>query len=197
VTVNDVQPPTVACKDVEQRNDVGDCGAVVTFSATPSDNCDGATPMHATGLAPDSFFPVGTTTTWMSAIDAAGNTALSMLAIVFKLAFFADRCRCVGSCSLQVTVTDKEKPHFGDSCITHARVSIGPAGPCSANINYNVPVGEDNCNVVVTQQTGGLGSGALFTEEDTFERYVATDAGGLTGMLTALLSANKVSSSFV
>jgi hypothetical protein len=84
VTVNDCEPPLPICPDdITVCNDAGQCGAVVTFEATCSDNCGDCT--VACEPPSGSFFPFGTTTVTCTAADAAGNT---------------------GSCTFTVTVDD-------------------------------------------------------------------------------------------
>jgi len=88
VTVRDTQPPVINCPaNITRPNDPGQCGAVVSFSATATDNCPGVVVSydHASG----SFFPVGTTTVRATATDASGNTS---------------------ACSFTVTVNDVEPP---------------------------------------------------------------------------------------
>jgi HYR domain-containing protein len=44
VTVNDTQAPTVSCPaNITQGTDSNACSAMVSFSASASDNCSGAT----------------------------------------------------------------------------------------------------------------------------------------------------------
>jgi hypothetical protein len=88
VTVNDTEDPSITCPaNIVQANDTGQCGAIVTFTPTASDNCPGVT----TSSSPPSgsFFPVGVTQVTSTATDAAGNDV---------------------SCNFTVTVQDTEKP---------------------------------------------------------------------------------------
>jgi subtilisin family serine protease len=89
ITVIDITPPAVTCPaDIAVGNDPGDCGAIVSFTVTATDNCDNDVSIVAAPVS-DSFFPVGTTTVTVTATDDAGNEAL---------------------CSFDVTVTDVEPP---------------------------------------------------------------------------------------
>jgi hypothetical protein len=68
------------------NTDAGDCEAVVTFSASATDNCSAiVTYSHASGSA----FPVGTTTVTATATDPANNTDV---------------------CTFDIVVTDNESP---------------------------------------------------------------------------------------
>ena len=74
VTVNDTEDPVVTCPaDITVGNDPGECGAIVNYNVTATDNCPGV------GVEVDpasgSFFIVGTTPVGALATDAAGNTA--------------------------------------------------------------------------------------------------------------------------
>lgn len=75
VIVSDCQRPTIQCPDnKEVCNDPGKCSAVVNFTATASDNCDGTLTPTCTP-ASGSTFDIGTTTVNCSVSDAAGNPA--------------------------------------------------------------------------------------------------------------------------
>ncbi|MGE0636859.1 MAG: HYR domain-containing protein, partial [Bacteroidia bacterium] len=126
VVVEDTEAPTVTCPgDIAIDNNPGDCGAVVTFAATSTDNCPGETISFSP--ASGSFFPVGTTEVTATATDAAGNTA---------------------TCTFNVTVSDTEEP----SLVCPANVSVpNDAGLCTANVTYTAPVGVDNCEPVLTE----------------------------------------------
>ncbi|TAL44402.1 MAG: CHRD domain-containing protein [Chitinophagaceae bacterium] len=88
VTVNDVEVPVITCPgNITQSNDPGECGAIVTFEATATDNCSGVTVTYSKD--PGTFFDVGTTTVTATATDASGNTS---------------------TCTFDVTVNDVEPP---------------------------------------------------------------------------------------
>src|SRR6185369_2776725 len=73
VIVKDAQPPVITCPaNITRVNDPGQCGAVVNYTVTATDNCTAVTitVLPASG----SFFPVGVTTVNAKATDAAGNT---------------------------------------------------------------------------------------------------------------------------
>ena len=95
VTVVDDTDPTVAScpSDISVNTDAGICGAVVNYvEPTFDDDCEGAG-LNGTldvGLAPNTEFPVGTTTVTYSYSDASGNGP--------------------ATCSFDVIVTDNTNP---------------------------------------------------------------------------------------
>ena len=88
ITVEDREAPHLTCPaDIVVANDPGQCSAVVTYSATATDNCPG---VSVVCVPPSGFaFPKGTTSVTCTATDASGNTA---------------------QCRFNVTVLDKEPP---------------------------------------------------------------------------------------
>lgn len=83
VTVNDVEAPVIAdLDDVSSENDLGECGAVVDFDFSATDNCD------VTSLVADpasgSFFEVGETEVTVTATDAAGNESVSTFTVTVE-----------------------------------------------------------------------------------------------------------------
>ena len=74
VTVTDTEAPTLSLPaNIVLSAPATQCGAAVSFSATATDNCSGATVTAVP--ASGSTFPVGTTTVLVSAVDATGNTS--------------------------------------------------------------------------------------------------------------------------
>src|SRR5262249_2585742 len=72
VTVVDHQAPSITCPSPTAEC-TGPSGAVVTFSATVSDNCPGVTDQGC-NPATGSTFPLGTTPFSCNVQDASGNT---------------------------------------------------------------------------------------------------------------------------
>jgi uncharacterized repeat protein (TIGR01451 family) len=71
VTVQDSTPPEITCPaPITRSNTPGQCGAVVTFTVTATDNCT-ASPVIVSSPASGSFFSVGTTPVTAVATDAA------------------------------------------------------------------------------------------------------------------------------
>jgi hypothetical protein len=150
VTVNDCEDPVATCpQSITTCNDAGQCGAVVTFSATGTDNCPGVSVVATPSSG--SVFPVGTTTVNVVATDAAGRTS---------------------SCSFSVTVNDCEAPVA--SC-PQSVTTCNDAGQCGAVVTFNAS-GSDNCSGSNTVATPA--SGSVFPIGTTTVTVVTTDAAG-------------------
>jgi gliding motility-associated-like protein len=156
VQVDDIELPTLVCPgNIVQSNDLGVCGATISY-LTPVglDNCPGTFTFMTLGLASGSVFPIGTTTVTYLAFDVSSNFT---------------------TCSFVVTINDTENPTF--TCPSSVFQS-NDAGVCGATINYLTPVGLDNCPGVSTFLTGGLSSGSLFPIGTTNVSYLTTDFAG-------------------
>jgi hypothetical protein len=115
VTVTDAENPVINCPaNITQNTDAGDCGAVVTFAVTSSDNCPGESINQTAGLASGSTYPLGTTTNTFVVTDAAGNTS---------------------TCSFNVTIVDNEAPVAICQDITVQLDASGNASITAADIN--------------------------------------------------------------
>ncbi|MGB3143015.1 MAG: HYR domain-containing protein [Maribacter sp.] len=129
VTVNvasDTEAPEVTCPtDITVANDIGECGAVVTFNATATDNLPGVTLGYS--VASGSVFDVGTTTVVVTATDLAGLTA---------------------TCSFDVTVTDSEAPVV--SCPGDQTIEGNLAGNAALPDFTGLAVASDNCDPSLT-----------------------------------------------
>ena len=156
VVVTDNELPTITCPgNVSVNNDLGACGATVTYSVTSTDNCPGQTVAQTAGLASGSVFPIGTTTNTFVVTDASGNTA---------------------TCSFNVVVTDNELPTI--TCPGNVSVN-NDLGVCGATVTYSV-TSTDNCPGQTVAQTAGLASGSVFPMGTTTNTFVVTDASGNT-----------------
>ncbi|MBK8927469.1 MAG: HYR domain-containing protein [Crocinitomicaceae bacterium] len=154
VTVNDTQNPAITCPaDITQYNDLGVCGATITY-ATPvgTDNCAGPLTALTAGQASGTVFPVGVTTVTYEVTDASSNTT---------------------SCSFDVTVDDTENPVI--VCPADITQS-NDLNVCGATITYATPVGTDNCAGPLTALTAGQASGTVFPIGTTTVTYEVTDA---------------------
>jgi hypothetical protein len=166
VTVNDTENPTITCNTpIEVSNDEGQCGAVVTYTVTSTDNCAGQTIAQTAGLPSGSFFPKGTTTNTFVVTDASGNTA---------------------TCSFTVTVNDTENPTI--TCNAPIVVS-NDEGQCGAVVTYSV-TSSDNCPGQTVLQTAGLPSGSLFPKGTTTNTFIVTDASGNTATCSFTVTVN-------
>jgi hypothetical protein len=172
VVVSDNQLPTITCPNgVSASNGLGQCSAVVTFTAPVGvDNCPGATTTQTAGLASGAAFPVGTTTNAFRVTDASGNTA---------------------TCSFAVVITDNQLPTI--TCPANITGNNDP-GQCSKVVTFTAPVGADNCPSATTTQTAGLGSGAAFAVGTTTNTFRVTDASGnsATCSFTVIISDNQL-----
>ncbi len=115
---------------------------------------NGARITQTAGLAPNSVFPIGTTTVSFLATDNSGNTS---------------------TCSFTITVTDNENPAI--TCPANISVN-NDAGVCGATVTYTAPTGTDNCPGATTTQTAGLASGSVFPVGTTTNTFKVTDASG-------------------
>ncbi|MCB9235899.1 MAG: HYR domain-containing protein [Bacteroidia bacterium] len=160
VTVVDNENPEITCPaNITVNNDLGVCGAAVSYVVTASDNCPGQSVSQSAGLASGAVFPIGNTTNTFTATDASGNTA---------------------SCTFHVVVIDNENPVI--NCPANIAVSTD-FGVCGANVSYLVTA-SDNCPGQTVAQNGGLGSGALYPVGTTVNSFTVTDANGNTASCT-------------
>ncbi|MFK8038031.1 MAG: HYR domain-containing protein [Crocinitomicaceae bacterium] len=156
VVISDTESPTITCiADIAEDNDLGQCDAIVTYTAPIGlDNCPGALTVQITGLPSGGTFPVGTTTNTFEVTDAAGNSI---------------------TCSFDVTISDTELPTI--TCPIDI-AQDNDLGICGAIVTYTAPVGADNCPGPITVQTAGLASGDEFPIGTTTNTFEVTDAAG-------------------
>ena len=162
VTVTDDENPVITCPaNINVNNDAGQCGAVVTYNATISDNCPGASVSYS--LASGSVFPIGTTMVTATATDAAGNTS---------------------SCTFTVTVNDNQAPVI----VCPANISVGnTAGQCGATVSFIATV-TDNCAGATVSYSPA--SGSFFPVGTTTVTATATDANGNTSACSFTVTVN-------
>jgi len=155
VTVNlivDNVPPVVTVPPDITAEATSPAGAVVNFSATASDNMDGAltpTCVPASG----SIFALGTTSVTCSATDAAGNT---------------------GSASFSVTVVDTTPPALN----LPADLTVTAANASGAKVDFNASASDLVSGPVPV--TCSPASGSLFRIGMTTVNCSATDSRGNT-----------------
>ena len=163
VRVNDTQVPVITCPaNIIVSNTTGQCGAIVNYAATATDNCPGVT--VALSPASGSFFPVGTTTVTATATDAAGNTA---------------------TCTFTVKVNDTQLPTI--VCPANITVANTP-GQCGAIVSYPAPTFTDNCPGGTV--TSSPASGTFFPVGTTTVTSTATDAAGNVSTCTFTIRVN-------
>jgi len=162
VTVEDNEDPAAQCPDdMIVSTDQALCEAVVTFTATVTDNCPGAT--ISCSPPSGSTFPVGTTTVTCTAIDAAGNT---------------------DDCTFTVTVEDNEDPVA--QCPPDITVNNDP-GQCDAIVTFTATV-TDNCPAATISCSPP--SGFIFPVGTTTVTCTATDASGNTSVCAFTVTVN-------
>ena len=156
VTANDTERPALSIPAAIVRSaPASQCGAVVTFSPTATDNCAGATVVASP--ASGSTFAVGTTTVSVTATDASGN---------------------VSTGSFPVTVNDVTAPAVatrnvtvalvnGTSTVTADQVNDGSADACGiASFSLSrtafscANIGANPVTLTVTDMHGNVASAA-------------------------------------
>ena len=158
VTIQDTQAPVATCPaPITVPATMGTCSAVVTYTATATDNCSGATIVCTP--ASGSTFPVGTTTVTCTASDASPNSPDA-------------------TCSFTVTVQDTQLPAI--TCPANIVVTSNTTNGCTFTqvVNYPAPTATDNCGLasVVCMPP----SGSTFNEGTTTVTCTATDTSGNT-----------------
>jgi len=97
ITVNDQTAPVLTCPaNINVLTPIGSCTAIVNFTPTATDNCNGAVTIVSVP-ASGSVFPIGTTTVNVTATDACGNSS---------------------TCSFTVTVVDAQLPVISQQPLT-------------------------------------------------------------------------------
>jgi hypothetical protein len=129
VTVRDTKAPVLVVSDIAVTNDAGRCGAIVSFSATATDNCSSVSISYSQN--PNTYFPVGSTIVTATAVDACGNTTIK---------------------TFVVKVSDNEKPVVRTQNITIQLNAAGAASIVAADIDNG---SFDNCAIasVVADKT--------------------------------------------
>ncbi|HEX6916287.1 MAG TPA: HYR domain-containing protein [Chitinophagaceae bacterium] len=155
--VVDITAPVISCPaDITVSAAAGECGAAVSFAATATDNCGTATITY--NHLPGSFFPVGTTTVKVKAVDQCGNQSV---------------------CSFTVTVMDNENPTISAPAAVN---TTNDAGNCSATVqSLGAPVTGDNCGVASVTNDH---SSAVYPVGTTVVTWTVTDIHGNTSTAT-------------
>ncbi|SRX76039.1 HYR domain-containing protein [Aequorivita antarctica] len=155
VTVNDTEAPEITCPgNITQDNDLGICGAVITYTApVGTDNCSGATTTQTAGLASGETFPVGTTTNTFVVTDASGNSSTCSFDVIIN-----DNEAPVANCAAPFTV---QLDANGMVSITVGDIDNGSTDNCViANTSIDVTdftcadVGDNNVTLTVTDVNG-------------------------------------------
>jgi HYR domain len=168
VTVNlvDTTPPVITVPGDFSVNTPDPAGGAVTYTASASDNIDGAITPSCTP-ASGATFPVGTTTVTCTAKDAHGNSSQA----TFKVT---------------VVLVDVTPPAFSNVPVGLKREADGPNGSA---VTYTAPTAVDNVDGPVPVTCSPL-SGKVFPLGVTKVHCTATDVHGNTG--TAVFDVNVV-----
>jgi hypothetical protein len=152
VTFVDTVPPVVTVPSDMTVSATGS-STPVSFSASATDNVDGAVPVSCSPSS-GSGFAVGTTTVTCTATDSSGNT---------------------GSASFHVTVQDTTPPNVNISGV-QTWTATGPSG---ATVTYTASATDDvDGNLTPTCSPA---SGSTFPPGTTTVTCTATDSSGNTG----------------
>jgi hypothetical protein len=159
VTVKDNTPPEITCPaNITVNNDLGKCGANVSFAAQAQDNCGIDSIKYYVGnteITSPYFFPVGTTTVRAVATDVHGNSS---------------------ECSFTVTVRDAEPPVI-ENCPKDLTVYTGSGRKtCDQEAIWDPPTARDNCEVASFTSTHKPGD--TFPVGTTTVTYTAKDPAG-------------------
>jgi hypothetical protein len=157
ITILDNQNPVISEMpfDFNIVNDLGSCGAILSWEAPRvEDNC-AVTLVQTSGVSNGGLFPIGTTVVTYTATDASGNDV---------------------SASFNVTVKDTENPTIlglPENITDETNIGV-----CGATVTWTEPTSADNCTGHSIAQTGGTLNGQVFPVGTTTVTYTATDASG-------------------
>ncbi len=164
VTVLDQAPPVLTLpSNITQGTDPNLCSAVVNYTATALDNCDGALAPSCAPPSGSHFFK-GVTTVNCSAVDSSSNSS--------------------GTQSFTVTVNDTQNPTITCPNITHGT----DPDVCKAVVTV-APVASDNCPNVGTP-TCTPASGSTFQKGTTDVSCTVTDASSNPGSCAFTVTVN-------
>lgn len=160
----DTTPPVIATPANITVEAAGPSGAVVTFSATATDDVDGSVPVTADPPS-GSPFPLGLTTVNLTASDAAGNVAPASFTITVE-----DTTPPVLSLPPAITA---EATGPGGAAVSYAAsaldlVSGDVAVTCSTAIGSIVPIGTTVVKCSASDAAGNVAHGSFsITVQDT------------------------------
>ena len=154
VTVVDTERPVLTLPAAIVRNaPATQCGVVVAFGPTATDNCAGA--MVETSPASGSTFPVGTSTVRVTATDASGNTTTDSFSVTVNDV----TAPVVATRTVTVTLMN------GTALVTAAQVDNGSSDACGiASFSLNrklfgcADLGTSSVILTATDASGNVAS---------------------------------------
>ena len=153
VIVTDTTGPNLTCPtNIIQGSDRGQCGAVVDFQLTASDSCGNTSVTVDSDPVSGSFFPSGTTTVTVTAMDGAEN---------------------ITTCSFTVTIVDNQDPQI--TCPADVMACM------QTEIDLGTYIVTDNCDLqptVTIVRSDNLPLDSPYPIGDTIITYTATDSSG-------------------
>lgn len=159
--------PMVTCPaNVSVSTALNQCSAVVNYTVTASDNCDGVAVVSSPPSG--SSFPKGTTNMTATATDSGGRTS---------------------SCSFTVTVTDNQPPSI--VCPSDIIALTARPGQPSVAVLFPSPAFSDNCPGVLLSCAPA--SGSAFALGTTTVGCTATDTSGNSAMCSFTVTVFDVS----
>ncbi len=168
VTVNDSEPPTIACPNAIVRDtDPGQAYATVAIvPATATDNCGAlVSGVRDDGQALDAPYPKGVTTITWTATDGVNPPV---------------------SCQQTVTVADHEPPVI--TCPSDITQDTNP-GECQATVLVTAATATDNCGATVAGvRSDGLTLTDPYPKGVTLITWTATDEAGNTASCTQTIT---------
>jgi len=155
--------PALTCpSNIVVNNDFNQCGAIVSYVANDTNNCDATTIIY--NPPSGSFFAIGTTEVTATATSASSSES--------------------SSCTFTVTVNDTQPPVI--SCPANIVVS-NDANQCGANVSFAASA-SDNCGTA--NITYSPTSGSLFVTGTTIVTATADDSHGNTASCTFTVTVN-------
>jgi hypothetical protein len=149
VAVADAQAPAITCPQaITKSNDAGLCSAIVNFTATAIDNCDG--PLAPVCSPPSgTAFPAGVTTVNCSTRDAAGNSASRSFTVTITDTQ-APAIACPPDLIAQIGAVNYAAPAASDNC--------QPVVVCSPPSGSAFPAGVTTVSCTATDAGGNRAS---------------------------------------
>ncbi len=174
---DDTAGPTLTCiPEYTFAVDVDDCGSNVTVPLPIATDCNGVASIVQTSPAPNTEYPIGTTTVTFTAVDNCGNAS---------------------TCTSQVTIVDTQNPDL--VCPPSINV-CNDTGTCTwasdASVNpLTADCGSTTLSYTVTNPDGSITTpsvieGYLFSVGSSIVTITATDDATATNMATCNFTVN-------